>query len=78
MWGHDLDSEGNVIQDVNPDLFRLIIAHLRLKALLQREGRLSDEVPPISVYEDPKAAMTNLLAFYAMSEMPLKVLKKGG
>eukprot|EP01034_Spumella_vulgaris_P047511 gene47511-biopygen36088 len=70
-WGHDLDSDGNIFQDVNPDLFTAIINYLRLRAL---------HIPIVSVvvYEDQKAAMGNLLAFYMMSDVPLTCIPVRG
>ena len=72
-WGHDLDSDGNIYQDVNSDLFVSIINHLRLKVLLKGT---SIEVPPIVVYEDQKTALDNLLSFYMLSDLPVKTLNK--
>jgi hypothetical protein len=68
VWGHDLDSDGHIVQDVNPELFVAIVNYLRLRALGVHGAS-------IVVYEDQRAAMCNLLAFYAMSEAPLEVLK---
>jgi hypothetical protein len=64
VWGHDLDADGNIVQHVNPRLFAMIINHLRLKALL----------PTANVYREDKAALDNVLAFYAMSEVPVKCI----
>jgi hypothetical protein len=69
VWGHDLDSEGNIIQDVNSELFTAIINHLRLKALLP-----VSEVPAIVVYESQRPALLNLLSFYVMSDVPIKCI----
>ena len=71
VWGHDLDSDGNIYQDVNPDLFALILAHLRLKQLM-RTFPVPDtahiEVPPIVVYEEQRTALDNLLSFYTLTD----------
>jgi hypothetical protein len=63
VWGHDLDSDSNIVQDVNPKLFTAIINHLRLKALLP-----ASEVPAVLIDHRDWAAMDNLLAFYGMSD----------
>ncbi len=70
VWGHDLDREGHIFQDVNTELFTAIINHLRLKALLP-----ASEVPPIVVYEEQRTALDNLLAFYSLQELPVMVRK---
>jgi hypothetical protein len=69
VWGHDLDSDGNIFQDVNSELFTAIINHLRLKALLP-----AYEVPPIVVNEDQRAALNNLLAFYTLSDVTVETI----
>ncbi len=71
VWGHTTDSDGNIVQDVNPELFTAIINLLRLKALLKSEN----EVPPIVIYEEQKTALGNLLGFYMLSDLPVKVVK---
>jgi hypothetical protein len=63
IWGHDLDSDGHFIQDVNPKLFVAIVNHLRLRALLP-----ASEVPAVLVDQRDRAAMDNLMAFYGMSD----------
>jgi hypothetical protein len=68
VWGHDLDSDGHIFQDVNSELFIAIVNYLRLKAL-------GVQGASIVLYEDQQTAMGNLLAFYAMSEAPLTVIK---
>jgi hypothetical protein len=64
VWGHDLDSDGNLIIDgVNPRIFSMIISHLRLKAMLP-----TDKVPPIVVTNNDKNALNNMLAYYMMCD----------
>jgi hypothetical protein len=75
VWGHDLDSDGHIFQDVNPELFTLVIAHLRLKALHAQFG-LQSEIPPILVFEEQRALLENMLAYYMMSEVPVKAIRQ--
>jgi hypothetical protein len=69
VWGHDLDSDGHIVQDVNPELFTAIINHLRLKALLPATA-----VPPICVQKCDKNALDNMLGFYLMCDVPVKCI----
>ena len=71
-WGHDLDSDGNIYQGVNSELFVSIINHLRLKVLLKDTNI---EVPPIVVYKDQKTALDNLLSFYMLSDLSVQTVK---
>ena len=70
-WGHDKDSDGNIYQDVNSELFVSIINHLRLKELLKDT---SIAVPPIVVYDEQKTALENLLSYYTLGDVPVKTL----
>jgi hypothetical protein len=65
VWGHDLDSDGHIVQDVNPELFVAIVNHLRLKALLPVGA---SEGPPIAVRESQRPALQNLLAYCLMGD----------
>eukprot|EP01034_Spumella_vulgaris_P029684 gene29684-biopygen25397 len=69
VWGHDLDSDGNIFQDVNSELFTAIINHLRLKALLP-----ASDVPPIVVYKEQKTALDNLLTYLMCDTLQVKVV----
>ncbi len=69
VWGHDLDSDGNIVQDVNPKLFTAIINHLRLKALLPPL-----DVPPIVVHWRDVAELKSLLDFYTLEDVVVECL----
>ncbi len=71
VWGHDLDSDGNIVQDVNPELFTAIINHLRLKAIVW----LADKVPPICIYKQENSALENMLSFYLMDDVPVAYIE---
>jgi hypothetical protein len=71
VWGHDLDSDGCIIQDVNSNLFVTVINYLRIKAL---PSVPTDSRPPIVIHKQDKSAMENMLAFYAMSDVLVKCI----
>jgi hypothetical protein len=68
-WGHSLDRDGHIVQKVNPHHFEPIVNYLRLKALLK-----TDTPPSIVVYSQDRPALSNLLAFYGMSEVPVRCI----
>ncbi len=73
VWGHDLDSDGHIVQNVNATLFSSIINHLRLKTLAII---FKIPAPPIVIFEAQVSALRNMLSFYMLSDIAVEVIKQ--
>ncbi|KAL3933611.1 MAG: hypothetical protein SGARI_003666, partial [Bacillariaceae sp.] len=61
-WAGQKDSKGRLFLDYDPDLFKIIVTHLRLK-------KLEDPLNPVPLPEVPTAKMTHfchLLGYFGL------------